>query len=203
MGKSSLRRVHWCIIIQEEVDSSKVTMMEGVNFVFDTITFKIFLGPKETPDFSCDYPHHHGMISSPNSITKSRALKVMSNYFGVTLKESCCQPLDTTASKYIQYAMKTVQRKKRPQEDCLDQAIKRIKSSGSMVTSDLLEQDLIIHEGVKFVADNQQLIKTAFRISGVVNEKKVLVRQLDQNQNMLDTLSAISNFKDVVFDNVA
>ena len=107
------------------------------------------------------------------------------------------------ASKYIQYAWKTVQRKKRPQEDCLDQAIKRIKSSGSMVTSDLLEQDLIIHEGVKFVADNQQLIKTAFRISGVVNEKKVLVRQLDQNQNMLDTLSAIRNFKDVVFDNVA
>ena len=53
------------------------------------------------------------------------------------------------------------------------------------------------------VADNQQLIKTAFRISGVLNEKKVLVRQLDQSQNMLDTLSAISNFKNVVFDNVA
>ena len=76
MGKSSLRRVNWCIVIQEEVDGSKVTMMEGVNFVFESITFKIFLGPKETPNSSCDYPHHHGMISSPNSITKSCALKV-------------------------------------------------------------------------------------------------------------------------------
>ena len=90
----------------------------------------------------------------------------------------------------------------RKQEESLDAAIKRVRMSGHQVTLARLEEDLVVNEGVHFISQNSQLIKTAARLPTVMNDRKVLEIPLDPLNNMVDAFSCINMFKTIITNNV-
>lgn len=196
MGKSSLRRVHWAVTIPGGVDESKPTDQAGVKHEFGGALFSIHVGPLEMPDDKTDFPHRHVLVSGPTAITRTKCLAALSDYLGGQVADTYAQPIDTNTRTYLAYAWKTMGVRKRKQEESLDAAIKRVKASGHQVTLNRLEEDLVVNEGVHFVSQNAQLIKTAARMPGVLNDRKVIEVSLDPAQNMLDTCRCIQIFKD-------
>ena len=194
MGKSSLRRVHWCSTIPAGIQDGLETTREGVQFVYLGSTYRVYIGPEETSDPAADYPHRHAMVSGPTSITRSKSLKVLAEYLGGNIDDKYCQPLDTTVNRYIAYAWKTIFQQKRKNEEAIDDACKKIKSSGLQVSIANLEEELHLSQGLNFVSTNQPLIKTAGRMNGVFDDDCVIEVELDPAQNMLDTVSVVKTF---------
>lgn len=196
MGKASLRRVHWCTTIPAGINDGLETQKEGTPFTFEGATYRIHIGPEETPDKATDYPHRHALISGPTSITRTKALNVIAKYLGGAINDKYCQPLDTTVNQYLAYAWKTMYTRKRKDEESIDFAVKKIKTSGHQVSTARLEEELRITEGLNFVSSKQQLIRTAGRMNGVYDDDSLIELELDPAQNMLDTASVIKTFFD-------
>ncbi len=194
MGKSSLRRVHWCMTIPATIDEGRETSMEGVPFLHDQLSFTIYIGPVEMADATTDWPHRHVMVSCPYSSTRSRAKAVLAGYLGADLGDIYCQPLETTPREYLKYCWKGTTSMKRKAEVSLDSAIKRVKAAGMQVTVERVERDLACNEGVSFVSANQSLIRTAGRLAGVMDERKTIEVAVDACENMFQASRVLSEF---------
>lgn len=195
MGKTDNKRV-WCITYYGNLESTPREAFRRATCE-DGTSVEIGIGPAE---FDERGPHHHCLLRClSRPITKSRAKAYWNELQpNAPLSETdYFKSLLTTTYQYVNYMYKSYAKLKKSRLTlAIEEAVEAItKEQGYSDASDRLKAHLFDQEGFDFVTKYKKDIEEAKKFPSLMQEKRTMDIQNDDDENASKTFQIINYFK--------